>query len=80
MSTSYTTIELRTSIILILNIYYIYRIPSSIFLMYYTLLKSIPMHIKSLTNTNNTPCTQRTFVENIRAPDKGRTDVNTAFS
>jgi hypothetical protein len=35
--------------------------------MYYTLLKSIPMHIKSLTNTNNTPCTQRTFVENILA-------------
>ena len=47
------------------NICYIYGIPSSNFLMYYTLIKNIPMHIKSITNTNNTPCSQTTFVENI---------------
>ncbi|KAH3795010.1 hypothetical protein DPMN_148555 [Dreissena polymorpha] len=32
---------------------------------YHTLIKSIPIHIKSEINTNNTPCTQTTFVENI---------------
>ncbi|KAH3883935.1 hypothetical protein DPMN_007905 [Dreissena polymorpha] len=47
------------------NICYIYGIPSNNFLKYYTLIKSIPIHIKSEINTNNTPCTQTTFVENI---------------
>ncbi|KAH3804322.1 hypothetical protein DPMN_132606 [Dreissena polymorpha] len=47
------------------NICYIYGIPSNNFLKYYTLIKSIPIHIKSETNTNNTPCTQTAFVENI---------------
>ena len=49
------------------NICYIYGIPTSNFLMYYTLIKSIPIHIKAATNTNNTPCTKKTFVENIIA-------------
>ena len=35
--------------------------------MYYTLIKSIPIHIKSLINTNNTPCTQTSFIENMLA-------------
>ncbi|KAH3720419.1 hypothetical protein DPMN_063318 [Dreissena polymorpha] len=47
------------------DICYIYGIPSNNFLKYYTLIKSIPIHIKSEINTNNTPCTQTTFVENI---------------
>ena len=47
------------------NICYIYGIPSNNFLKYYTLIKSIPIHIKSEINTNNTPCTQTTFVPNI---------------
>ncbi|KAH3892528.1 hypothetical protein DPMN_016646 [Dreissena polymorpha] len=47
------------------DIYYIYGIPSNNFLKYYTLIKRIPIHIKSEINTNNTPCTQTTFVENI---------------
>ncbi|KAH3884905.1 hypothetical protein DPMN_008891 [Dreissena polymorpha] len=47
------------------NICYLYGIPSNNFLKYYTLIKSIPIHIKSEINTNNTPCTQTTFVENI---------------
>ncbi|KAH3874452.1 hypothetical protein DPMN_037696 [Dreissena polymorpha] len=37
------------------NICYIYGIPSNNFLKYYTLIKSIPIHIKSEINTNNTP-------------------------
>ena len=49
------------------NICYIYGIPSGNFLMYYTLIKSIPIHIKSTINTNNTPCTQTSFTENILA-------------
>ncbi|KAH3848089.1 hypothetical protein DPMN_090438 [Dreissena polymorpha] len=47
------------------DICYIYGIPSNNFLKYYTLIKSIPLHIKSEININNTPCTQTTFVENI---------------
>ncbi|KAH3838925.1 hypothetical protein DPMN_112342 [Dreissena polymorpha] len=47
------------------NICYIYGIPSNNFLKYYTLTKSIPIHIKPEINTNNTPCTQTTFEENI---------------
>ncbi|KAH3860729.1 hypothetical protein DPMN_023648 [Dreissena polymorpha] len=47
------------------DICYIYGIHSNNFLMYYTLIKSIPIHIKSEINTNNTPCTQTKFVENI---------------
>ncbi|KAH3869124.1 hypothetical protein DPMN_032284 [Dreissena polymorpha] len=47
------------------DICYIYGIPSNHFLKYYTPIKSIPIHIKSEINTNNTPCTQTTFVENI---------------
>ncbi|KAH3887824.1 hypothetical protein DPMN_011846 [Dreissena polymorpha] len=47
------------------NICYIYGIPASNFLKDYTLIKSKPIHIKSEINTNNTPCTQTTFVENI---------------
>ncbi|KAH3862705.1 hypothetical protein DPMN_025679 [Dreissena polymorpha] len=47
------------------DICYIYGIPSNYFLKYYTLIKSIPIHIKSEINTNNTQCTQTTFVENI---------------
>ncbi|KAH3868468.1 hypothetical protein DPMN_031617 [Dreissena polymorpha] len=47
------------------DICYIYGIPSNKFLKYYTLIKSIPIHIKSEINTNNTPCTQTKFVENI---------------
>ncbi|KAH3846206.1 hypothetical protein DPMN_088505 [Dreissena polymorpha] len=47
------------------NICYIYGTSSNLFLKYYTLIKSIPIHIKSEINTNNTPCTQTTFVENI---------------
>ncbi|KAH3871104.1 hypothetical protein DPMN_034298 [Dreissena polymorpha] len=47
------------------DICYIYGIPSNNFLKYYTLIKSIPMHITSEINTNNTRCTQTTFVENI---------------
>ncbi|KAH3799540.1 hypothetical protein DPMN_153150 [Dreissena polymorpha] len=43
------------------NICYIYKIPSNNFLKYYTLIKSIPIQIKSEINTNNTPCTQTTF-------------------
>ena len=35
--------------------------------MYYTLIKSIPIHIKSTINTNNTPCTRTSFTENILA-------------
>jgi hypothetical protein len=35
--------------------------------MYYTLIKSIPIHIKAVTETNNPPSTQTTFVENIIA-------------
>ncbi len=49
------------------NICYLYGIPSSNFLMYYTLIKSIPIHIKSLINTNNTPSTQTSFIENMLA-------------
>jgi len=49
------------------NLCYIFGIPKSNFLLYYTLIKSIPIHIKAATNTNNTPCTQKTFVENIIA-------------
>ncbi|KAH3807529.1 hypothetical protein DPMN_135874 [Dreissena polymorpha] len=37
------------------DICYIYGIPSNNFLKYYTLIKSIPIHIKSEINTNNTP-------------------------
>ncbi|KAH3754621.1 hypothetical protein DPMN_189301 [Dreissena polymorpha] len=47
------------------DICYVYGIPSNTFLKYYTLIKSIPIHIKSEINTNNTPYTQTTFVENI---------------
>ncbi|KAH3790897.1 hypothetical protein DPMN_169105 [Dreissena polymorpha] len=47
------------------DICYIYGIPSNNFLNYYTLIKSIPIHIKSEINTNNAPCTQTKFVENI---------------
>ena len=57
------TTELRISTLD--DICYIYGIPSNNFLKYYTLIKSIPIHIKSEINTNNTPCTQTTFVENI---------------
>ncbi|KAH3798106.1 hypothetical protein DPMN_151696 [Dreissena polymorpha] len=39
------------------DICYIYGIPSNNFLKYYTLIKSIPIHIKSEINTNNTSCT-----------------------
>ncbi|KAH3690049.1 hypothetical protein DPMN_191796 [Dreissena polymorpha] len=37
------------------NTCYIYGIPSNNFLKYYTLIKSIPIHIKSEINTINTP-------------------------
>ncbi|KAH3836124.1 hypothetical protein DPMN_109494, partial [Dreissena polymorpha] len=37
------------------DICYIYEIPSNNFLKYFTLIKSIPIHIKSGINTNNTP-------------------------
>ncbi|KAH3849848.1 hypothetical protein DPMN_092252 [Dreissena polymorpha] len=52
------------------DICYIYGIPSNNFLKYYTLIKSIPIHIKSEINTNNTPCTQTKFlvVSSARPP------------
>jgi len=49
------------------NLCYIFGIPSSNFLMYYTLIKSIPIHIKTVINTNNPPNTKKTFIENIIA-------------
>ncbi|KAH3812515.1 hypothetical protein DPMN_140950 [Dreissena polymorpha] len=47
------------------DICHIYGIPSNNVLKYYTLIKSIPIHMKSETNTNNTPCSQTQYVENI---------------
>ncbi|KAH3801753.1 hypothetical protein DPMN_155414 [Dreissena polymorpha] len=54
------------------DICYIYGIPSNNFLKYYTLIKSLPIHIKSEINTDNTPCTQTTFFQGSSANSDGR--------